>query len=94
MAKKKEVTEEIKLLKLNVESGNAIIGKNRVVKELKKSNLQKVFLANNCPQNTKETINNLSELSGIEVVELKVNNEELGIICKKNFFVSIVGISK
>ncbi len=93
MAKKKEVAEEIKFLKSKVDAGKAIIGKARVMKELKVGKLNKIFLARNCAPETRKEIQYLANLSGIELVELEQTNEELGVICKKNFFISVLGIS-
>ncbi|MBT6774676.1 50S ribosomal protein L30 [Candidatus Woesearchaeota archaeon] len=93
MAKKKEITEEIKLLKSRVDANTAIIGKEKVMKELKNKNLTTIFLAGNCESKTREDIKHLANLANVKVVELEQSNEELGVICKKNFFISVLGIS-
>jgi len=92
MAKKKEITEEIKFLKVRVQAGKAIIGTDRVLKSLKAKNLQKIFLASNCPTKIKEDIVHYANLANVPVTELEQNNEELGTLCKKNFFISVLGI--
>ena len=93
MAKKKEINEEIKLLKAKVQEDKAIIGTDRVVKELRKKSLSKVFLSSNCPDNTKSDIQHYADLVKVPVVQLDLNNEELGVVCKKEFFISVLGIS-
>jgi len=92
MAKKKEVAEDIKFLKSKVEEGKAVIGRAKVIKELKAKNLNKVFLASNCPQQAKEEIKHYAGLGNVDILELEQNNEELGVVCKKNFFISVLGI--
>ena len=92
MAKKKELSEELKLLRDRVKEGKALVGMERVVKALKTGNLSKVFLASNAAEDSKETVEHYANLANIPVVILGLDNEELGVLCKKNFFISTVGI--
>lgn len=93
MAKKKEIKEEVKDLKSKVLAGNGIFGVENVLKALKNKKLSKIFLADNCPQKISEDVAHYAGLSGVPIVLLDLDNEELGIMCKKNFFVSVVGIT-
>ena len=93
MAKKKELSEELKLLRDQVREGKAIVGTERVIKALKTGNLSKVFLVSNASEDTKETVEHYASLADIPVVVLELDNEELGVLCKKNFFISVVGIT-
>jgi large subunit ribosomal protein L30e len=81
--------DEIKKL---LKSESLIIGTKQTIKELKASGLKKVFLANNCPEQVKEDIKHYSELSKTEVVYLDIPNDELGDVCKKPFFISVLGV--
>lgn len=95
MAKKKEVGAEIKLLKSKVLAGKAVIGTERVLKGLKARNvtISKVFLASNCPQKAKAAVQHYAKLAKVPVVDyLELDNEELGILCKKSFLISVLGI--
>ena len=92
MAKRKETEEDVKILKLRVQEGKAIIGSDRVLKGIKSGSLKKVFLASNCPEKVKEDILHYANLTSLAVVELKYSNEEMGIFCKKNFLVSALGL--
>ena len=94
MAKKKELSEELKLLRDIVKEGKAIVGKEKVIKAFKTGELSKVFLANNVAEDTKETVEHYANLANVSVIVLELNNEELGVLCKKNFFISVVGITK
>lgn len=94
MAKNKETDAELKELKAKLLEGKALIGKERVLKELKNDCLQRVYIARNCPQNLKEELEYLAKLIKIPLFGLSLDNEELGVFCKKNFFVSVVGIVK
>jgi ribosomal protein L30E len=94
MAKKKELSEELKLLRDRVKEDKAIVGMERVIKALKTGNLSKVFLASNVAEDAKENVEHYTKLSNISLVVLGLDNEELGVLCKKNFFISVVGITE
>ena len=75
-------------LKKSLGSGNVVIGLSRVKKEVGK--FKKVCVAKNCPE-----ISEVRKLCGLAEVEfdvLKVDSHELGVMCKKPFSVSAVGI--
>jgi ribosomal protein L30E len=94
MAKKKEIDEQIQLLKEKIKDDKIIIGAENVFKSIKTNKLNKIFLSSNCPQKNKEDILHYAKLIDLPVVELKMDNEELGVFCKKNFFVSVIGVIK
>jgi ribosomal protein L30E len=79
-------------LKAMVKSGKAIIGTSRTLKLLRSQGLQKVFLSSNCPAEMEEEINRI--LGTAELVKLPYPNDELGSICKKEFSISVLGLSK
>ncbi len=93
MAKTKEISEDLKEIREKLLENKVIIGTDKVLKELKAKNLLKVLLAKNCPENTKNDIINYAKLAGIPVNQLEMDNEELGVFCKKNFFVAVLGLS-
>ena len=66
--------------------------KEEVLRGLRKGLVKKVFLSSNCQPQIKSDILHYSKLAGTEVVELSLNNEELGVLCKKGYFVSVAGI--
>ncbi|MBI2666837.1 ribosomal L7Ae/L30e/S12e/Gadd45 family protein [Candidatus Woesearchaeota archaeon] len=93
MAQKTESTEELlKSLQSLAQARKLIIGSDRVLKELRKGGLKKVLVAKNCPSEQKGDILHYAHLTEIPLVALEQNNEELGVLCKKNFFVAVVGI--
>ncbi len=94
MAKKKEIDEQIQILKERIKENKIIIGAENVFKSIKAKKLDKIFLASNCPQKNKESILHYAKLIDLPVVELGLDNEELGVFCKKNFFVSVIGAIK
>src|SRR3989344_504359 len=94
MAKKlKELNTETELtgLKTEVQQGTIIVGGERVLKLLRVKGLKKVYLAQNCPARLRSDVEHHAKLAGVPVVQLEQTNEELGVFCKKNFFVSVLG---
>jgi large subunit ribosomal protein L30e len=74
--------------------GKAVIGTARTIKKLKLGKVEKVYLTSNCPDEVKEDIKYYAKLSGAKVVQLKQPNDELGIVCKKPFAISVLSIAK
>jgi len=88
---KENINKILKDLKNKIQEGKVVIGTERVLKGLREKKLKEVFLANNYPQKAKDDINHYAKLTGISVIELSLDNEELGLFCKKSFFVSVLG---
>ena len=76
------------------EIDKAVIGTEVVLKNLKNKKLSKVYLASNCHEKTKKDIESYSQLVNVPIVMLDINNEELGVFCKKHFFISVLGIKR
>lgn len=75
-------------------AGTAVVGTELVLKRLRSGRLVKVFLAKNCPAPVRADIEQYAALGSIPVTLLPIDNEEFGIVCKKNFFVAVLGISR
>ncbi len=91
MAAKKSV-EGSRLLSTKVQEGKAVIGFKMVLKLLRAGKLSQVFLASNCPSQLKEDVERYALLAEVPVIPLALNNEELGVLCKKNCFISVAGV--
>lgn len=90
MAKKINVEEIKKMLK----AGNLVIGTERTIKGLKSGKVQKVLVSSNCPANVEKSINYYAGLSGAEFHKLEYPNDELSVICKKPFSISVLSVFK
>ncbi len=77
-------------LKKALEKEKMVFGSERTIKKLKRGNVKKVFLASNCKKEIKEKIEHYAKLINVEVISLKMNNEELGVFCKKPFFIGVL----
>jgi len=94
MAKEAELSKELKELKVKLQEDKVVVGTETVLKALKNKALSMIFVAKNCPQKVKEDIHYYAALAKINVVDVEYTNEELGVFCKKNFFVSVLGITE
>lgn len=79
-------------IRKSINDEKLVIGKNEVLKNLKKKTLSKVILALNSPKDILDDVEYYSSFSEVELVKSEKNNEELGVICKKSFGISVLGI--
>ncbi len=90
MAKKIDAGE---LKKLSL-SDSLIIGAERTLKELKRGGVAKVFLASNCSERIRESVKRYCSMEKIVCEELPETDSEVGVLCKKQFSVSVVGVKR
>jgi len=88
---KEEITVEIKK---SMEDKKLVLGTKRVIKELRLGKFKKVYVSSNCPKDVVADINKYGEGTGTEVVLLDFPSPELGVLCKKQFFISVAGLIK
>jgi len=81
-------------IKKIIKSGNTIIGTETTIKELKRGKISLVYTTSNCPSKIKTEIQRYAKIAGVNVEELIFSNEELGVICKKPFLISVLGVLK
>ncbi len=74
-----------------LKSEKIIFGEERILKLLKLGKVKVVFLASNVKKDVENEVDNLAKLSKVEVVKLTISNNEVGVICKKPFFISMLG---
>jgi len=84
----------LKDIRKALEEGRAIIGTERVIKGLKRGEIKEVYLASNCPSDVVDEIKYLAKLCDCKVSRVKKNNEELGIFCRKPYFIAVIGVKK
>ena len=71
-----------------------IVGTERTLKNLKLGKIGKVYLSSTCSPKTKDAITHYIKLSKAEVVLLNYPSDELGILCKKPFSISVLSVPK
>ena len=78
-----ELREALKKEKMNFGAGSTI-------KSLKNGKVKTVFISSNCPENIKKDVEHYCKISKAKLIKLKQPNDEIALICKKNFPVSVV----
>jgi len=92
MPRKKSITStEIKKL---IKAKDLIIGTERTIKNLKLGKVEKVIISSNCTENVINDLRYYAGLSKTETIRVNYPNDELGVICKKPFFISVLSIMK
>ncbi len=67
-----------------------IIGTERTMKALKRGDAKNVYISSNCPEEVKKDIKHYCKVFDAKLNEIKETNEELGVICKKPFSISVL----
>ena len=92
MPRKKSLTStEIKKL---VKTKNLVIGTERTIKNLKLGKVEKIIISSNCAEKVVDDLNYYVGLSKAETLKVNYPNDELGVICKKPFSISVLSILK
>ena len=92
MAEKKH--DPIKEIKSLLKTDKLVIGLETTMKAISAGKLAKVYLASNCSDDISGKVNHYASLGGVEVITLDLPNDELGIVCRKMFHISVIGICK
>lgn len=71
-----------------------VIGANETKAEAHASKLKKIMVANNCPLALREELEKMCQLSSLEMEVLTFPNDELGVVVKKPFAVTVLGVLK
>jgi len=69
-----------------------VLGAEVTLKLLRQGKLKKVFLASNCSPQVRDNIGRYCKVGNVECVDFSQTNEEIGVICKKPFAISVVGV--
>lgn len=94
MARKKETDSALDEIKKNLEAKKLIIGTSRTLKMLRQGKISKIFLSSNCPAEVKDEIMHFIKFTGSKLVETAYPNDELGVLCKKSFNISVLSVLK
>lgn len=77
-----------------IDKGKVIFGRKEVEKALREGKIEEVVIAGNCPSEFREAIESVAKDFGVKVTVFQGDNFELGIKCKRQHLVSVVGIVK
>ena len=73
-------------LRKEIEQSKPIFGFRRAIKNIKLGKTKTVFLAGNCPKEFMDGVKSYN----VEVIQLKEDNTEIALICKRPHFISVI----
>ena len=88
------MTDSINEIKNALKKNLLIIGQDRVSKMIKNKTLSKVFMASNSSEAMKTEVSRFADSASIPLEVLDLPNDELSVLCKKQFLISVLGIKK
>lgn len=77
-------------LKQALKEKGLVFGTKATLRSLRAGKAKHVLMASNCPKAVRDDIRHFATLSGIAVTELEIPDNEIGMICKKRFSVSVL----
>ena len=86
--------DSIKEIKQLLKTKKLVFGTEQTIKCLKQGKIKKFFISSNCKDETKKDLQYYSKIGEVEAVPISNSNNEIGIICKKPFSISVVGVLK
>lgn len=84
----------VEIIKEAQKSEKLTIGMESTIKALKEGKLEYAFIASNAPASLVSDVQHNSEVFGTKFSQVSVKGDELGVACKKQFNVTIVGVLK
>ncbi len=88
----KKIVGSVDEIKKLLDAGKLVLGADETLKMLRQGKLVKVFMSANCAPETKADVEQYCKIAKVEIVELQQSNEELGTLCRKPYFVSVLGV--
>jgi large subunit ribosomal protein L30e len=86
--------DSIKDIKDSLKNKTAIIGTENSMKMLKSGKVKVIYVTSNIPADVEASVMQYSKIAGIEAIKISMPNDELGMICKKPFPISVLSIKK
>lgn len=81
-------------IRKNLTTKKLIIGTDETMKNIRKGLIIKVYVASNCSEDLMKDLRRYSKMSGFEIFDTKLPNDELGAVCKKPFNIALLGVLK
>ena len=71
-----------------------VIGRDVAIKRLCEGKLARIMIAANCADSVRESMKRYCKLGKVDCIEVNYVDGDLGIMCKKPFSISVIGILK
>ncbi|MBS3163031.1 ribosomal L7Ae/L30e/S12e/Gadd45 family protein [Candidatus Woesearchaeota archaeon] len=79
-----------KLKQILKDKNKLTLGADETVKKIKQGKVQTIFIAKDCKPLTRDTLLSYKKKGDLEIFELDINSAEIGILCKKQFLISVL----
>lgn len=90
-SRKLDPTAEIKSYR---KQDRLVFGAKQTTQLLRDRAIEKVYLAANCPHDLRREIERFAELSEVPVHTLEIPSDELGVLCRRQHMVLVLGLRK
>lgn len=77
-----------------IKENKVVFGATNTLKLLKHNEIEEIYLTSNCPEHTIEKIESAAKITNTPVNKLTENSEELAVLIKKPFSMSVASIRK
>ncbi len=94
MAKKRASETSISSIRKALETGKVAIGTKETMQAIRRGSISTVFLAANCPVAVAAEIEQRHGIAAFTMERLTQDSDEVGVLCKKSFAISVLGIVK
>lgn len=88
------MSNELEIIKKGIKQKKIVVGTENSIKNIKLEKADTAFLSSNCPADVRESVKYYAGLSNTKVVELPYSNDELNVVCKKPFVISVLVLLK
>lgn len=78
----------------DLEKVNKIAGNSAVVRKIYSNELKEILIASNCSKEIENKIVDLAKINRIPVKKIEEDSKKLGILCKKTYNISVLGLLK
>ena len=77
-----------------IEAAKKTIGLDNTTKNIYANKIKEILIASNYPKEDEDKLQIITKIYNIPITKLEVDNKKLGIICKKTFNISVIGLLK
>lgn len=71
-----------------------VIGATKTIAGIRSGIISRVVVAKNCDKKTLNTLEQYQKIGRFDLIRIGILNDELGVTCKKQFGISVLGILK
>lgn len=87
-----QVVDVLEDLKKAVKTPKLILGARRSMIALKAGNVEKVYVTANAPESVKNDLAHYALFVPVEVVQVDIDSDEMGIVCKRQHNVCVASL--